>query len=299
MFKLIYCSNLPDLSFNSNSSDNKIDYFNKFSSFNLEKLVTPFITFYDYANFSEIITILYNLFHCNNADVANCYYTDSFVIHQITDKKNPNKYVFVKRAINDNDYYTLAEKELHFIDMTINDLMTVIKHTYIRSGLHILQTNDIYQIDFFIDHINTEDKNNFIDKLIVKENDKIYEIPFINFITILNNYNCDTEKAQTFINNYKNEQHAEFMLSQYNLECCILHCFFDCFKPETSINQQMTSFLKKDFYGDCFIGLLDNNYNNDFLDISIKTFMKLKQLLDCKTFHIKHDGTFYNLLTII
>jgi hypothetical protein len=221
----------------------------------------------EFSNFEDLMSKTLKIFNSKGIEVETCFYSDSYFIQTINIDVRTNEKLYVKRKVRENEDYTFCVKTFEFLDLTIDDIAMYIRQKYIHKGLHI--TNEVKDIEF----LTVFSKDEIIDKLFINENNIVKEIPFINIATIYNRYNGNVEKAQNYINEFKNNAMVQFSFSQYNFNFCIFDCFFEINGNYT--NDIMTSFLNNHVSGEFFIGMTDMNYNNQQIDINKDTFDKI------------------------
>lgn len=281
--KAIYVKNLPSLdvsSFHTLSIENITKNFSDFECFE----------FTDYDNFMKKV---HSFLNSLDVEVETCYYTNTYFIQTLCSNHKNNEKIFVKRKMKENENYTFCSKDIEFLNLLPSDIVHYLRHLYIHKGVHIIcDTNELKEIEI----LPVFSQNDFIDKLLVNENNTVKEIPFINVASVYNKYNGNQEKAQQFLSQYQNTQMIKFLYSQYDNKFCIIDCFYEI--NGVKKNTHLSTLFHNEILGDAFISLTDINYDNKQFDLSIDTFNQIIKAADSQSFLLhfhKSEGFYYNI----
>ena len=261
------------------------------------------VKFIEFTNTFEMIKSVTSVLGNYIMEVLNCSYTDSeliqaFYMEDGTSDVHENL-VMVKRKILENDTYTylkfdpkdITSDNFEYLDMTIDDIINIIRTKYIHKGIIVDTTESIKEIEYVDSYNDKTDSGNLT---IFKSSTESYTIEYLNVKNIMHRLN---EKDQGNINesDFSNilaqkldSSGVNYIYSQMDISVGLLNCYYET--VGLSRNNIVSELLGTDVYGDVIVGL-ENHLNDDsrILTIDSSIFTKICNFIKNKNFKIKNE----------
>lgn len=241
------------------------------------------LDFYKIQNATELFYTLQNIFgEKSNIDITNCkfdgeYLYQSFSVDKDNEKLHENL-VITKRKIKHDDTYTflgfnpnIPETDIYeFVDLTIDDIVNIIKKKSLLPALIIKDNGDIVKENLL--YLN---RNDDVGKILLESNNK--EILYLNIANIINGQkNLENENLIESIIKEKTAAYGtNYCFTQISIGLSLFNCFYHSFAEKK--NEIMSNLLQHDIYGDSII-FLQNNSDNDtdtVIDLNKELFEKI------------------------
>lgn len=210
-------------------------------------------------------------------DVHNIYYDKNTLIQSIVTPNDVNSEIIVKRKLRNNDTFTFMEHDINdqnsvdyeYLDLTQNELLSVLMSKHIHRGIYVEDTGDISHFEYIF---NSGD--DLFGSILIKMNNKINEIKFLNLQNVMSNLDENEDSGEKINKILSKENSIVHMCSYHNIGVGIITCISQChgFK----INERMKTLFNFNVFGNCYIGLSDYvNEQARIIDLDTNLYNKM------------------------
>ena len=185
------------------------------------------------------------------------------------------KLIIIKRKIHDKDTYTFLDFDVNksdnyeYFDITLSDIVSIIRSKHIRKGLVIYANGKIDEVELLDTQVD-----NITGRILISPNTSVEYLNLPNLLMELHEKNYDNDKINEILTKHLQNTKVNHMFTRKENEIVIIN--YICQTIGFIKNNIMSDLLNDNFAGDAIVWLESkSSYDERILDLTSELLDKI------------------------
>jgi hypothetical protein len=256
-----------------------IKSFDSFDKTKIEKYLDGKISFHEFNGTKDLFIKTQEIIGKGTWELENCNYDKNILIQALYFNTSNNmqheKLIIIKRKIHDKDTYTFLDFDVNksdnyeYFDITLSDIISIIRSKHIRKGLVIYANGKIDEVELLDTQVD-----NITGRILVSPNTSVEYLNLPNLLMELHEKNYDNDKINEILTKHLQNTKVNHMFTRKENEIVIIN--YICQTIGFIKNNIMSDLLNDNFAGDAIVWLESkSSYDERILDLTSELLDKI------------------------